>query len=147
MGFLMGHIPSYFFFSALKSHSKDPSQRRLHLQGDLLARQRRGRRDFDRRGARRFGAAREEVFGLGDRRWDMGDMNNWQWRFGSWNISEPVFCKFYRNAQIYQNILKQPWIWIRKRWSFPWISPLRLKKIWLLAQALSTWVAPLILGI
>ena len=54
-GLYMGHIPS------------DPSQRRLHLQGDLLARRRGvGRRGFDRCGARRFGAAGEEVFSLGD---------------------------------------------------------------------------------
>ena len=43
------------------------SQRRLHLHIDLLARHRRWRRDnFGHRGARRFGAAGEEVFGLGD---------------------------------------------------------------------------------
>ena len=62
-GLYMGHIPS------------DPSQRRLHLQGDLLARGV-GRRDFDCCGARRFGAAGEEVFGLGDGEIS-GDMNNW----------------------------------------------------------------------
>ena len=41
-----------------------------------------------------------------------------------YKISEPVFCR-YRNAQIYHNMLKQLWTWMRKRWSSPWISPVR----------------------
>jgi hypothetical protein len=34
-----------------------------------------------------------------------------------------------------------------KKMEFPLNQSIEVKKIWLLAQALSTWVAPLILGI
>ena len=156
-GLYMGHIPS------------DPSQRRLHLQGDLLARGV-GRRDFDRCGARRFGGR-----GRG------GVWPWWRWDIGGYEqLALAIWAKYITinmkksvgpfTVKIYHN-----WMGIYTKYLGPYSVGIEMpkyiticwnnsrlecekdgvslesvqwgRKIWLLAQALSTWVALLILGI